>query len=432
MHPLRNPCHDKFSDVLIKWPTILRYRQCCTADEQKRASSVRFKKKLCEIKLDWDENLIGELLTEWEGLTSDLQQFPPIKIPICSVQTSECNSMTTTNSICRRCLLAVSVLQDQSGPPQEGHYTSTWTPVRSAISEANLHGTTCAEARDTDNVCNLPYQFTSGTLLDYRRQGVEATEWQRYARTRHPTAGSTAQEFRIKLTFPPGVYPKGSWDCGPHIEFVAVSNRIRRNNDNAGAVPRGNLDTRRGETNDDTFEFQYPVCHPPIWIISGNGLCLQVREHWRITIFKNQYIWSSHSHQTKSICWLKVSQSPIPEMDKFSSLSLWRNGRLQNSDAPFSYTSNSTQQGAPPTVLIVIECHKKFMHSGVKATLTELRSKYWIVQARNFIRFLTRESILPDLSTFWIQSTPLQGKYGCVYFDVVSFAASDASLREPP
>ena len=116
-------------------------------------------------------------------------------------------------------------------------------------------------------------------------------------------------------------------------------------------------------------------------------------------------------------------------MDKFSSLSLWRNGRLQNSDAPFSYTSNSTQQGAPPTVLIVIECHKKFMHSGVKATLTELRSKYWIVQARNFIRFLTRESILPDLSTFWIQSTPLQGKYGCVYFDVVPDMTTEAFIR---
>ena len=40
--------------------------------------TVRFKQlfqKLCERKLDWDENLIGELLTEWEGLAQDPQML---------------------------------------------------------------------------------------------------------------------------------------------------------------------------------------------------------------------------------------------------------------------------------------------------------------------------------------------------------------------
>ena len=60
--------------------------------------TVRFKQlfqKLCEKKLDWDENLTGGLLTEWESLTSDLQQFTPIRIPRCSVQPLECDSATT-------------------------------------------------------------------------------------------------------------------------------------------------------------------------------------------------------------------------------------------------------------------------------------------------------------------------------------------------
>ena len=34
------------------------------------------------------------------------------------------------------------------------------------------------------------------------------------------------------------------------------------------------------------------------------------------------------------------------------------------------------------------------MHSGVKATLTELRSKYWIVQARNFVRRTLNECVV--------------------------------------
>ena len=46
--------------------------------------TVRFKllfQQLCERKLDWDEPLTGELLTEWESLNLDLQRFRPIKIP---------------------------------------------------------------------------------------------------------------------------------------------------------------------------------------------------------------------------------------------------------------------------------------------------------------------------------------------------------------
>ena len=48
--------------------------------------TVRFKQlfqKLCEKQVEWDEPLTRELLTEWESLTSDLQQFAPIMIPRC-------------------------------------------------------------------------------------------------------------------------------------------------------------------------------------------------------------------------------------------------------------------------------------------------------------------------------------------------------------
>jgi hypothetical protein len=105
--------------------------------------------------------------------------------------------------------------------------------------------------------------------------------------------------------------------------------------------------------------------------------------------------------------WLKISQSSMPEMKKFGewtnqfglfqdSSGLWRcGGRLHNSDAP------------PPavhpillnkehylTILIARECHERVMHSGVKATLVELRSKYWVIQARNFIKRILHKCIV--------------------------------------
>ena len=38
------------------------------------------------------------------------------------------------------------------------------------------------------------------------------------------------------------------------------------------------------------------------------------------------------------------------------------------------------------TLLIARDCHDRVMHSGVKATLAELRSKYWIIRGRIYIK----------------------------------------------
>ena len=44
-------------------------------------------------------------------------------------------------------------------------------------------------------------------------------------------------------------------------------------------------------------------------------------------------------------------------------------------------------------MMIVMESHERVMHSGVKATLTELRSRYWIVEARNYVRRILRNCV---------------------------------------
>ena len=36
--------------------------------------------------------------------------------------------------------------------------------------------------------------------------------------------------------------------------------------------------------------------------------------------------------------------------------------------------------------LIVTEAHQQVQHSGVKATLTEVHSRYWLVKRRQFVR----------------------------------------------
>ena len=45
------------------------------------------------------------------------------------------------------------------------------------------------------------------------------------------------------------------------------------------------------------------------------------------------------------------------------------------------------------TSLFVRDSHKRVMHGGVKLTLTELRSRFWIVQGRQFVRKLLYECV---------------------------------------
>ena len=59
-------------------------------------------------------------------------------------------------------------------------------------------------------------------------------------------------------------------------------------------------------------------------------------------------------------------------------------GRMSNSDLPFSAQSLILLDKGH--LLIVMDAHRHVMHNGVKETLTELRSAYWLVRGRRFVR----------------------------------------------
>ena len=72
------------------------------------------------------------------------------------------------------------------------------------------------------------------------------------------------------------------------------------------------------------------------------------------------------------------------------------------------------------TTLIIKDCHEKVMHNGVKETLTQLRSKYWIVKGRLLVCKLVRQCVIcckfdggpyrlppsPHLSVFRVAEAP--------------------------
>ena len=99
--------------------------------------------------------------------------------------------------------------------------------------------------------------------------------------------------------------------------------------------------------------------------------------------------------------WPKILQLILIEMKEFE---LWKQqfGLFKDSDGLWrcrGSLSNAELQSSAKhpillpkdhhvTKLIIWDCHIRVMHSGTKATLTELRSRYWIISGRQTVRKL--------------------------------------------
>eukprot|EP00794_Sanderia_malayensis_P004267 gene4267-biopygen3471 len=103
--------------------------------------------------------------------------------------------------------------------------------------------------------------------------------------------------------------------------------------------------------------------------------------------------------------WLKDRQQKLQTLKEFNSLKaqlrlveenelLICKGRLGNSEleAPSMYPI-ILPRNDEFTKLIVLDCHKKVGHLGVKSTLAELRSRFWIPKGRQYVKRLLSQCL---------------------------------------
>lgn len=102
-------------------------------------------------------------------------------------------------------------------------------------------------------------------------------------------------------------------------------------------------------------------------------------------------------------------------------MEMWCGGRLQNASMSFS----SKHPILLPkkhhlTLLIVQSAHRRVQHNGVRETLVEVRSKYWIIQGRSFVKAVIHGCVIcrrfegklfspppaPPLPTFRVTEAP--------------------------
>ena len=111
--------------------------------------------------------------------------------------------------------------------------------------------------------------------------------------------------------------------------------------------------------------------------------------------------------ETAEVCWVTDCQKQLTNDPKFElwkaqlelfcdQHNVWRcGGRLRKANLSYAQAHPILlHKEHPVTVLIVKHVHEKTLHGGIKDTLTEIRSKYWLVKGRQFVRKIIHHCVI--------------------------------------
>ena len=112
--------------------------------------------------------------------------------------------------------------------------------------------------------------------------------------------------------------------------------------------------------------------------------------HWDIHIIEEKWIVESQRFLERE----KNFKNWRREFELFKDeRGIWRcKGRIQNAQVPYSTKHPILLlNNHHLTLLFVVKAHELVLHNGVKETLTELGSKFWIVKGRSYVKKVLRE-----------------------------------------
>ena len=124
---------------------------------------------------------------------------------------------------------------------------------------------------------------------------------------------------------------------------------------------------------------------------------------------------------------------------------LWRcGGRLQSVDVPYATKHPLLMPRRHAfTVLLVREAHVRVLHNGVKETLTELRSKFWVVKGRSLVKRVIHSCVIcrrhegrpyhtplpPPLPSYRVEQSPPFSYTGVDFAGPLFVKTSDGSQK---
>ncbi len=406
--------------------------------------------ELCEEKIDWDEPLSGSLLTRWRSMVARMQEARPIMLPrfylhgVASVP--ESYSLQGFCDASTRAYAAVVYLLVETPTSRHVRFVAAKTRVAptkpqtiprlellSALLLARLI-TTISKALEPEITLNQPTCFSDSEVSLYWIKGV-AKEWKQFVQRRVEEIRALVPPNRWKHC--PGTdNPADLPSRGVSPTLLAESSLWR-----AGPLwlkdcgsPSG--DERPHSPPDECLKEMkkkdVPVALNLIGVNESRGVgqiinCSNystLRRLLRTTAIVMKFVKLLRRGRTESVdaspstqvnaediqraetLWMKAAQASLVHEREFGVWEtqfglfrdddgVWRcGGRLANANLPFTTKHPALLDRRHVfTTLVVKDAHERVFHNGTKETLTQVRTQYWIVKGRSFIRQIIRKCV---------------------------------------
>lgn len=406
--------------------------------------TIKFKilfQKLCQSKLDWDCNLSGELLREWRLLLVDLKESVPISIPRSyEYRVEGAPSSYTLCGFCdasTRAYAAVIYLVIESNASTEVKFLVSKTRVAplqcQTIPRLELLSAFLLSKLVTSVISSLSPTLPQVSLKCYTDSQVAlfwirgtTKEWKPFVNNRvreirsrvHPDhwahcPGSTnPADLPSRGLTPLELLVSQLWRRGP--EWLQAGFEPSPQNP-VQYLPREcalELKTVQSHSlvsteSSTTIE---SILDPMKYSTLSRLIGVTVKVLRAVRRFKNMRTGKTNptmnpveESQEAERLWVKSAQKTFTDFKTLAKQfnlfkdegGVWRcGGRLANAELPYAVKFPILlPRSHPITSLIVKQAHEHVIHNGVKETLTEIRSQYWIPRGRSLTRKIIHQCV---------------------------------------
>ena len=392
--------------------------------------------ELCEAKVDWNETLCEEMMTKWKALMTNIAQMSPVTVPrfylagldnLCGTCTLQgfCDASLKAYAAVvylriqtvAGCVVRLVASKSRVAPVRT--QTIPRLELLSALLLAKLLSNVMA-ALAAELKLDVPVCYTDSRVALYWIQG-QHKEWKQYVQNRvdairklvpvecwrHCSGHSNPADLPSRGSSLGDVQTRSLWLQGPDW----LKGDLEPDKCISGTMPEEcqqelkmkitqNLLVVEASNLSEILDCEEYSSFRRLLRVTANVLLFIERLKRKVKGERNDEGSQLESLLVQAeLYWLRVSQVSLPQHKQFVQWKqqfglfsdpdgLWRcGGRLENADISDTAKSPILLNVAHYiTRLIVTHAHESLMHSGVKDTLTQLRSRFWIVKGRQFVR----------------------------------------------
>ena len=400
-----------------------------------------FMQELCKSKLSWDQALEGDAQNKWRSIVSDLTMNQPITIPRCILSGVEDEmKQHRLYGFCDASNLAyaaVICLVEEGGDSKYSRFVVSKTRVSplkvqtiprlellSAVLLARLM-TNITATLNAHLSLEEPRCFTDSQVTLYWIKGIRR-EWKPFVQHRvdeirkfipvecweHCAGRNNPADIPSRGMTPLELSVNKLWRNGPECLQMSISASSLPDEIPEPCIEEMTACGRRG--------VHSLLTHTGILYMSCVIDCKRystAQRLYRITAYILKFISMLRKRaQSPELTiqdiaeaerlWILDCQSTLVKDKNFpmweTQFNLFKDdsqiircgGRLQNANLPFSSKHPILlNKKHYLTYLIVKNAHRRVQHNGVKETLTEVRSKYWIVGGRSLVKSFIHKCI---------------------------------------